>query len=186
MIPALRLGVRLANPVFFVLCSFLVADLANQVSAGLLEPVEVGVPPPAPVVARPAPTWSDRQAILDRDLFGTGDVQVVVEEPPEEIEKTELRIDLLGTLASSDRDTRMASIWYEQRREYEVLRPGDRLDHLPNVELARVERGRVILRNGDALEALSLDDRERVSRGSAKAAAIRKELRRRRRSIRNR
>ena len=176
MEPALRLCLRIGNAVLLTFCCFLLANIANQVSAALLEKsgakgVELPLSPVGAPEEAPAKTWRER--ILDRNLFGAAlIVTAPTPEPePEQLEKTELPLELAGTVASDARSARMASIWNQKRREYQVLRPGDRLEHHPEVELARVERGRVVLRNGDELEELLLADRERdVGRARTRAA----------------
>lgn len=175
----------------FALCCAIAVDLASQLTAE----------PPGPTPAEPhavlaelsTPGWEERAPILERNLFGTQLTQALPPEPiaEEEIEKTDLPVELVGTIASPDLEARMASVWNQDEREYQVLRPGELLDDLPEVRLARVERGRVLLRNGGEVEELLLEDRkarrESPAVRAARARAARKEeLRRRRRSLRNR
>jgi general secretion pathway protein C len=172
--PRLRIGVRAGNLALLAVCCFVAADITNQLSADALRPRPPAWHPVAAGVAVPEPDWADRKPILDRNLFGAQRAELAAAPmpPQEKIEKTGLAIELLGTLASSDRDTRMASILYTDHRDYEVLRPGEPLSRLPNVQLARVERGRIILRNGGNLEVLSLEDRAR-SRPEVRASQVR-------------
>jgi hypothetical protein len=158
-----RLGIRIANLALFILCCFFLADVANKISAELLLPRSSSVMPPAAVPEIPARSWNERKPILQRNLFGA---QVVSEpilnaEPePEEIEKTELPLELLGTIASADETMRRATIWDKSNREHQVLRVGDSLKHHTEVRLERIERRRVILINDERLQELSLEDRE--------------------------
>lgn len=187
---AVRLGIRFGNALLFALCCSLIADIANRLVADSVRPSRE-IPAPRSAISQKQPTsWEERASILDRDLFDAQWDPVVPAPPePEELEKTELRLELVGTIASPNREMQMATLWYKDEHESEVLRPGDTLDYLPDVKLDDVERRRVVLQNGGDLEELLLEDRpRRVSRASIRRdrAKVRRELRKRRRSIRNR
>jgi type II secretory pathway component PulC len=168
-----RLSIRITNLALFILCCFLLAEVANKISAELLLPRSSSVMPPAAVPETPARSWEERKPILQRNLFGA---QVVsqpildVEPEPEEIAKTELPLELLGTIASSNKAMSRATIWDKSNREHQVLRAGDSLKHHSEVRLERIERRRVILINDERREELSLDDRE----PSPEVASVRK------------
>ena len=87
-----RLGIRVGNVALFVLCTFLAANVLNEIAAELLTPARASVRPPTrsePVADR---TWADRKPILDRNLFGAqlaGDAPPPVE-PAEDLEETKL------------------------------------------------------------------------------------------------
>jgi len=168
-----RLGIRIANLALFILCCFLLAEVANKISAELLLPRSSSVMPPAAVPETPARSWEERKPILQRNLFGAQVVSQPIldaEPEPEEIAKTELPLELLGTVASSDETLRRATIWDKSNRDHQVLRVGDFLKHHAEVWLERIERRRVILINDERREELSLDDRE----PSPEIASVRK------------
>lgn len=181
-----QVGFRLANLALFVLGCWLSADVINQVGASVLIPND---PPPLPAIqpaANQGQSWSERQVILERNLFDTKvvDEPLLIEEPDVPIAETKLPLRLLGTIASSDQTIASAAIEYTQRREHVVVRVRDELEHLENVEVLRIGRGRVVLRNGDKREELILDENvavrvakapTRKSRRSDRRSASRKE-----------
>ncbi len=157
-----RLGLRFANALMFVGSCFLVAQGVNQVSEAALAPAATGAPPPAaPTDLEPA-SWTDRKAILDRNLF---DVQVAggepVEEPEEVVEEladTKLPLKLLGTIASGDQVIASASIENERDRSHQNVRVGDDLKGFTDVRVERIGRGHVVLLNGAKREVLKLSE----------------------------
>jgi hypothetical protein len=104
-----RLGIWIVDTALFALCCFLAAGLANAWIAEWLA-ASPGTAPVSKVSAsQPARTWSDRQTILDRNLF---QVSTLLPENPlqngpeltaEELEATRLPLKLLGTVASTRR-----------------------------------------------------------------------------------
>lgn len=162
--PLRRRGIRAANAVLFTLCCFLLAEIANKISAELLLPESRDAPPPPTASEIPTHTWNERKPILQRNLFGAqigGEPSAEVEPELEDIEETELPLELLGTIAADSRATSRATIWNEEEREYQVLREGDALRYHPDVTVDHVERRRVILLNGEQREELTLEDREK-------------------------
>ncbi|MEE3328716.1 MAG: type II secretion system protein N [Myxococcota bacterium] len=155
------LGARLANVVLFLAATWLAADVVTEVAASML------IPPPSPVRAQvmaPPPSsqpWSQRQAILDRNLFGA---QVIADEIPEEIEpdedlqETRLPLKLLGTVSSDDQIVASAAIENSRQRTHEVVKVGDRLADFTDVVVFRIDRGRVVLQNGAAREELTMNE----------------------------
>jgi len=155
-----RLGIRIANVALFTLCCFLLADVFNKISADLLLPSGGAAPPPAPAPERRVRSWDERKPILQRNLFGAQVVSdpIAYSEPePEDIEKTELPLQLLGTIASDN----------------------------PETALERIERRRVILLNGESREELNLEDRkiEREVASAPKAKSSSRRRRSRRRTV---
>ena len=154
-------GVRLANLVLFLAATWLAADVVTEVTASIL------IPPAAPsrakIVARPqsSQSWSQRQAILDRNLFGA---QVLSEELPEEIEpdedlqETRLPLKLLGTISSDDQIVTSAAIENSRKRTHEVVKVGDTLSDFSDVVVFRIDRGRVVLQNGSSREELTMSE----------------------------
>jgi type II secretion system protein C len=161
-----RLAIRIANVALFVLCAYLTADVVNAVNGEVLIP---GLLPPRPRAEAPtdaAPSdrrsWEDRRVILDRNLFGAqlaGDA-LPAQEPEEDLEKTKLPLRLLGTAAALDPALSSAAIEDLGKRQHEVVRVGDRLSGHGEVQVAAIERRRVVLQNGPRREELSLDEEE--------------------------
>jgi hypothetical protein len=79
-----QLGIRIANLALFILCCFLLAEVANKISAELLLPRRASVMPPASVPETPARSWDERKPILQRNLFGAQVVsQPILDAEPE-------------------------------------------------------------------------------------------------------
>ena len=155
------IGIRLANTLFFVLSCSLAANVISDVGVSALIPAGVQTPPAARVDPPASNTWPERQIILDRNLFGA---QVVDEPlydappPEEEVQDSKLPYQLLGTIASDDRGIASAALEHKQTRKSQVVRIGDRLEAHPSVTVERIERRRIVLRNGVRLEQLELQD----------------------------
>ena len=156
-----RLGIRIANAVLFVVCCFLAASIFNQIGGSLLQPAEAALlPATTDVAARPG-TWNERKAILDRNLFGAqlGTEVVAAPEPEEEkLEETKLPLRLLGTAAADDPAFSRVSIEDLRNRRHQSLVVGDPLAGHPGVSVERIERRRVVLKNGARREELRLGD----------------------------
>lgn len=161
-----RLAVWAINAALFVLCCFLTAGLINAgIGEMLAGPRSVAsTPPPAPV--EPAREWSDRQAILDRNLFQVSTLlpaatePEVTEVPEEDLEATRLPIRLLGTVAAELQSAAWAAVEDQQNHKQVVVRVDDRL--LDKATVVRIERRRIVLQNGAKREELALDDDEAV------------------------
>jgi len=153
-----RLGIRIANVALFTLCCFQLAAVFNRVSADLLMPGPSYLatsPPHAPSAAR---SWSQRQPILDRNLFGA---QMFAEAIPEveveeDLEETKLPLRLLGTQVHSVGENSKAAVTDKSGRFRELLYVGDALERHPQARLVKIERGRVILENQGRREELLL------------------------------
>lgn len=149
----------LANGTLLVLCCFLVANTANAVIASMLAPSPDEV---APAMATAPPmdrSWSQRQTILDRNLFGaTLKAKVAAAPPPsEELEATKLPLALVGTAAAGDRKLSWAAIMDQQARLHIVVQEGDDINGKARVE--RIEPKRVVLRENGQLRELALSDK---------------------------
>ncbi|MCH2185637.1 hypothetical protein MK280_07170, partial [Myxococcota bacterium] len=155
------IGIRLANALFFVLSCSLAANVITDVGVSALIPTGVQRPPVARVDPPASNAWPERQIILDRNLFGAQVVDEPVSEAPppeEEVQDSKLPYQLLGTIASDDRGIASAALEHKQTRKSQVVRIGDRLEAHPSVTVARIERRRIVLRNGVRLEQLELQD----------------------------
>lgn len=149
-----------ANAGLFVLCCFLLAGVLAEVAAARLAPPPAEALPAAAERAAPGTPHPDRQAILDRNLFRSsldeGEAEPAPELMDEELEETQLPLALLGTAASPDADLSWAAIDDLEERKHKVVTAGSAVK--PGVEVVRIERARVVLRNGGKLEELVLAD----------------------------
>jgi general secretion pathway protein C len=154
--PLNRVVIWTANAAFAVLCCWLAAGVLSELAGEVLAP-----PPPAeavaPVVA-PGPdrSWQSRQAILDRNLFNSRLFAGEPEPVSEDLAATKLPLKLLGTAAAGDASQSWAAVEDQEKRQHLVVRVADRL--LGKAEVVRIERGRIVLRNGGRLEELALDE----------------------------
>jgi general secretion pathway protein C len=173
-----------ANAALFTLGCFLVADTGSAVVASLLAPPpvegEISEAPP-PAVDR---SWSQRQAIVTRNLFNSSTLAPALPEAAadEDLQPTKLQIRLLGTAAAEDPALARAAIEDGVNRKTMVVRVGDRI--LDQATVLRIERRRVILAENDARRELSLGDAQsaaparqatqRTSRATRRTAAARR------------
>jgi general secretion pathway protein C len=158
------------NAALAVLCCWIAAGLLADVAAELLAPAPTLIAASAPTPA-PAPrTWQSRQAILDRNLFKASTAT-----PPsgeaiaEELAATKLPLKLLGTVAAGDERRSWAAVEDLEKRQHLVVRVQDRLQG--KAEVVRIERRRIVLRNGGRLEELALDEGQTPQAGAARTAA---------------
>jgi hypothetical protein len=149
----------LTNAVLVAACCFLVAQTANAILAAFLvaEPAPF-VSPEVPASPKPR-SWSERQIILNRNLFQASVVTAAEPTPPprEELEATELPLGLLGTAASPSPELAQAAIWDADSREHVVVGVGDALRN-GQAKLLRIERRRVVLSENEGLRELIVDE----------------------------
>jgi general secretion pathway protein C len=154
--PLNRIVVWTANAALAVLCCWLGAGILASISGEVLAP-EV---PDSFVAAAAAPgpdrTWQTRQAILDRNLFNARLLGEETEPVTEDLAATKLPLKLLGTAAAADDRQSWAAVEDQEKRQHLVVRVADRLQG--KAEVVRIERGRIVLRNGGRLEELALAD----------------------------
>jgi general secretion pathway protein C len=135
---------------------FLVANTANAVFAALLTPLPPGQTPasaPKPPAAR---SWSDRQKILDRNLFNASLLATApLKEVDGELQATKLPLELLGTVASPDPQLSWAAIQDEEERKHLVLQVDDDVKE-GKAKVIRIERKRVVLSENGELRELVL------------------------------
>lgn len=172
-----RLGIWIVNTALFALCCFLSAGLANAWIAEWLAASPNTAPVSKVSASQPARAWSDRQTILDRNLF---QVSTLLPEKPaergpelteEELEATRLPLKLLGTIASSDQNAAYAAIEDQQNHKKIIVRVDQRL--LDKATVLRIERRRIVLQNGAKREELALDDDEQGPGGGIRQAGAR-------------
>jgi general secretion pathway protein C len=155
--PLNRLAIWIANGVLALVCCWLAAGIASDVAGAWLAPAPEAVAEPAAVPQAVARTWASRKTILDRNLFkvalGNGSAEPV----DEDLAATKLPLKLLGTAASgNDARRSWAAVEDMEKRQHLVVRVGDRLQG--KAEVTRIERRRLVLRNGGRLEELALGD----------------------------
>jgi general secretion pathway protein C len=106
-----------------------------------------------PTAAR---TWESRQVILDRNLFNVSTLAPIDTAPVEEdLAATKLPLRLLGTAAAGSAALSWAAVEDLENRDHVVVRIDD---SLKKAQVVRIERGRIVLRNGGRLEELALED----------------------------
>ncbi len=172
-----RLGIWIVNTALFALCCFLAAGLANAWIAEWLAASPGAAPVSKLSTSQTARTWSDRQTILDRNLFRVSTLlpeRSAQNEPDltaEQLEATRLPLKLLGTVASSEQGAAYAAIEDGQNHKKIVVRVGERL--LDKATVLRIERRRIVLQHGANREELALDDDQKVPGGGIRRAGAR-------------
>ncbi len=179
----------LANAALLTLGCFLVANTANAVFAALLTPSpaeRAPAPAPEPTERR---AWSDREKILDRNLFNASllaPAQPVVVD--DDLQATQLPLGLLGTVASANPLLSWAAIEDKETRKHLVLRLNDDVKD-GKARLTRIEPKRVVLTENGELRELVLAENKGpppLPKTSARKAHGRKSRAARRRQARNR
>jgi len=145
-----------ANATLAVLCCWLAAGIFAAIAGEVLAPPAPDAPAAAAVTPGPDRTWQTRQAILDRNLFNARLLAEESEPVTEDLAATKLPLKLLGTAAAGDDRQSWAAVEDQEKRQHLVVRVADRLQG--KAEVVRIERGRIVLRNGGRLEELALDD----------------------------
>jgi general secretion pathway protein C len=169
-----RVGIWIVNAALFALCCFLTAGLANAWIAEWLTATPISAPTTTAAANAPGRAWSDRQMILDRNLFQVSTLlpeqptEVAPEVTAEELEATRLPLKLLGTVSASDQKASYAAVEDQQNHKQIVVRVDDRL--LDKATVIRIERRRIVLQNGAKREELALDDEDTL--GGARTAGV--------------
>jgi len=150
----------LANGVLFVFCCYLVADTTNEVFAALLTPEPAGVTAPSAGASAQRRSWSDREVILNRNLFNASLLAPPrapePEAPPEEdLDATQLPLRLLGTAAAIPSEASWAAVVDESERRTLIVSVGDSVN---KATVKRIERRRLVLSEGGKLRELVLDE----------------------------
>jgi general secretion pathway protein C len=152
----------LANAALLGFSCFLVANTANTVFAAILTPAPEEVAPATPPPPLADRSWGDRRVILDRNLFDSAVVappqKAVAPEPePENLEATNLPLELLGTICSNDPAESVAVVQDAKERETLVLRVHDSIQGNA-ARVTRIECKRIVLREGGKLRELALEE----------------------------
>jgi general secretion pathway protein C len=150
-------------------------DTAYKVAVSRL-----AAPPPAVQEEGPAPLDQPAQArplagyqtVLDRDLFKTK-VEKPPEKPPEEIdtqniEETILKLKLMGTVAGHP-DYAYAVIEDQTTRRQGLYQPGESVQ---GAVIMEIQHRMVVLRHGERLEKLSMDEEDRKAGKKSALAAL--------------
>jgi general secretion pathway protein C len=159
-----RIAIWAVNAALFVLCCWLAAGLVNTAIGEWLAGPPTETVARAPVAPPPTREWSDRQTILERNLFQVstllpeGPVDAEPEPSEEELEATRLPLRLLGTAANTDGGPSWAAVEDQQNHKQIVVREQDKL--LEQATVVRIERRRIVLQNGGKREELALDEEE--------------------------
>lgn len=152
-----RAWILTLNAILLVACCFFAARTIAAVAGSWLAPSRAAAPTARATARARAPSWSDRQVILSRNLFNVSTLAPSGAQPaPDETyAKTRLPLKLLGTAAASDPRLSWAAIEDQKSHEHEVVRVGDHLQD--RAEVVRIERRRIVLRNNGKLEELALE-----------------------------
>jgi general secretion pathway protein C len=154
--PLNRIVVWTANAALAVLCCWLAAGILASISGEVFAPEVPDTFVAAAAAPGPDRTWQTRQAILDRNLFNARLLGEETEPVTEDLAATKLPLKLLGTAAAGDDRQSWAAVEDQEKRQHLVVRVADRLQG--KAEVVRIERGRIVLRNGGRLEELALED----------------------------
>ena len=106
------------------------------------------------------------QSIMGRNLFGSTDAiaQEDEEEDIEALEPTTLKVALLGTVSGSSRNT-YAVIEETNKRKQGLFKVGDSIQ---DAVIKSIQRGVVVLKVGDKIEKLTMDEAAARSTGPGK------------------
>jgi general secretion pathway protein C len=158
MISALR---RVANAVLFVVACLLAADTANAVFAAIVLPPRAQDADEKTSEPDAAPAWSDRQAIIDRNVFGSSTLAPPTptqEDIDKNLEATQLPLTLLGTAASSEPRFAWAAIQERGSHSTLVVGVGDTI--LEKATVVKIDRQRVVLLEDGVHRELKLDEKD--------------------------
>ena len=155
-----RTAIRILNAGLLVLCCFLAARVVAAVGGELLAPPAAEARAKPRAVAAAQHSWEDRQVILDRNFFNAS-TRLSAEPPPPEseaLEQTKLPLRLLGTAAAGHPSQSRAAVEDLETRTHRVVAVGDVLKE--RAEVVRIERGRIVLQNGERREELALSEED--------------------------
>ena len=173
-----HLGIRIINIVLFTASCFFAESIVNHVADSQLAPDYVSAFQPVARSEPETPKRQERNAILERNLFGAkleGSGDSGPPPPPVEVvqeaEATKLPIELLGTMAGEPSSLSSAVINNTRTKKHQVVRLGDVLDDFTYVKVTDIEPGRVLLRNREIIEELLLDKNAGSTKSKAASSA---------------
>jgi general secretion pathway protein C len=170
MISALR---RVANAVLFVVACLLAADTANAVFAAIVLPPRSQDAEEKAADPVASPTWSDRQAILDRNVFGSSTIAPPAPSADEDLknlEATQLPLTLLGTAASQDPRFAWAAI--QERGSHSTLVVSVGSSILDKATVVKIGRQRVVLLEDGVHRELALEETDLTPKVASAAAPM--------------
>ncbi len=113
-------------------------------------------------------SFAPYEIVGERNLFESRQTAPPPSPPPEEeIEESQLKLRLLGTIAGPDHLS-VATVEDETSRKHLHLRVKDQVGESGNVTVARIERMRVVLNNDGKLEAITMEEPETTTRPKQK------------------
>jgi general secretion pathway protein C len=160
-----------ANTVLFVLCCLFAARTVNAVIGSSLASSPEAAAATSEIQLAAAPTWNDRQIILDRNLFNAS-LLAPVSGPTaieEDLEETKLPLTLLGTLAALEPVNSWAAIEDRDSKLTRTVRIDDELR--PNVTVLRIERRRIVLQENGSPRELTLAEDPAVAAAAGPGVA---------------
>ena len=176
-----RTAIRIATGALFILCCFFSASIITDISASMLTHTPTLAPSPAATTTTQVRPHTDRQQILERNLFGSreeAEPLVVVEvEVEENLEETRLPVKLLGTVASENTEIARAAIANRSGSEHQIVQIGDHLEKHPQAQVVAIEPRRVVLQNGSRREELALEDEPKTLAALNLDAKTRRDIR---------
>jgi general secretion pathway protein C len=188
-----QLGIRLVNVALFVLTCFVTAGIFNRIVADRLAPESYTGALEQQTVESIKPSWEERKAILDRNLFGAKVAVVQRKTPPKKlapppppvVKETKLPLKLLGTMSANPETLSTAVIMNTRTRKHEVVQVGDHIKEHEEAVVVSIEPRRVLLQNGAKREELILEESKLgVSKESGPQVAAKKPPARRNRRAR--
>lgn len=172
-----RLGIWALNASLFTLCCYITAGLASAWLGDRLAVDAAAQPAASTSATESGRAWTDRQAILERNLFQVSTLLPAATEaaapPPkiedEKLQATRLPLRLLGTVASPEANAAYAAVEDQQTRRQSVVRVGEALQG--DATVLRIERRRIVIQNGANREELALDDEKELRIQEARRVA---------------
>ncbi len=160
----LRYGLRAFHIALAAGCLYLIYSMVTT----FLSPTELAelrIPsveelPPSQTSFAPYEIGGERHLFQSRE---TAPPSAPAPPPEEQIEQSELRLRLLGTIAGPDHLS-VATVEDETSREHLHLRVDDQVGEHENVTVVRIERMKLVLNNNGKLEAITMEEDETTTR----------------------
>ncbi len=158
----LRYGLRVFHIALAAGCLYLIYSMVTS----FLNPNELAeLRIPGVADLPPSQTsFAPYEIVGERNLFESRQTAPPPPPPPEEeIDESQLRLRLLGTIAGPDHLS-IATVEDETSREHLHLRVKDQVGESGNVTVVRIERMRLVLDNHGKLEAITMEEPETTTR----------------------